>query len=834
MKRYFTDTMRGNKKRIFLLVSIVVSMMQSIGAVTWYDGSHAVRYTVVGECSPVVEVALQMFCDDMKAVTGHKAEHFKGRVKDGVSPVEIYQLDKANAKALKALQAMDVLSSKLMEQQDAFFLGVRNGKVIVVGNNGRGTAYGILELSRWAGVSPWIWWGDVVPEKKALLVLADNFQTLQSPSVQYRGIFINDEDWSTLQWANTVFHDSHHGKVRGKDKNKTLPVPPQAYKRIFQLMLRLRANTLWPAMHEVTKAFFAVKGNREMADSCGIVLGSSHCEPLLRNNVGEWDKNKRGAYNFITNRKNVEEYWAERLNEMKGQGALFTIGMRGIHDGSMEGVKTPAEKLSGLQSVIDSQRRLIATHYDKNVEQVPQVFIPYKEVLDIYESGLRVPDDVTLMWCDDNYGYMTRLSDAVQRQRRGGAGVYYHLSYWGRPHDYLWLTTTQPGLVYNELKQAYDLGSRKVWIINVHDPKVAAYDLSLAMDMAWNINSVSANTLRQHLGQWLTQQFGLATAQAIAPAMERFYQLCAIRKPEFMGWTQTELDKKKYNRGLSTPQGTQFSETEFGGELERYLEAYDEIEQTVMTAQGSLRSQDLADAYFAHVLYPVRCAAAMAHKHLDAQLGDTLSAMEAQEKIKKLTKQYNSMAGGKWKGLMSCNPRNLPVFQDFTMADSTTIRRSKSRPLNETSLDGCVVRNAYTYDSWLGNVHTVEMLGHSMNAVSIAKGSSVTYTFDAPKSGDAVIRTAMIPTQSNDKGDIRYSVSIDGGEPVVYSLKEPYRSEGWKQNVLRGQALRNTNVKVGAGTHTLTITALDDHIVFDQWMLDYKSGRQFYMFPIKF
>jgi hypothetical protein len=249
-----------------MLVSIVVSMMQSIGAVTWYDGSHAVRYTVVGGCSPVVEIALQMFCDDMKAVTGHRAEHFKGRVKDGVSPVEIYQLDKANAKALKALQAMNVLSSKLMEQQDAFFLGVRNGKVIVVGNNGRGAAYGILELSRWAGVSPWIWWGDVVPEKKARLVLADNFQTLQSPSVQYRGIFINDEDWSTLQWANTVFHDSHHGKVRGKDKNKTLPVPPQAYKRIFQLMLRLRANTLWPAMHEVTKAFFAVKGNREMAD----------------------------------------------------------------------------------------------------------------------------------------------------------------------------------------------------------------------------------------------------------------------------------------------------------------------------------------------------------------------------------------------------------------------------------------------------------------------------------------------------------------------------------------------------------------------------------------
>lgn len=780
--------------------------------VKWYDGTKPVSYNVMTKNhSAVVDMALQMFGEDMTAVTG------KGIKADRKAKIEIYQLDKATAKEIKALDAIGVLSTRLMDEMDAYFVGVRGGRILVVGNNGRGAAYGILELSRQAGVSPWIWWGDVTPERRDVLTLSDTFETLQSPSVQYRGIFLNDEDWSTREWAH-------------KTVEPNLPkgtIGPKTYKRIFQLLLRLKANAMWPGMHEGTEAFFNVRGNREMADSCGIIMGSSHCEPLLRNGVGEWDKKKRGDYNFITNRRNVEAYWKERLVEMKGQEGLFTIGMRGIHDGSMEGVKTPEEKLNGLQAVIDCQRELIAKYYNNKVEQVPQVFIPYKEVLEIYESGLRVPDDVTLMWCDDNYGYMTRLSDAGQQKRPGGGGVYYHLSYWGRPHDYLWLTTTQPGLIYNELRQAYDHNSRKLWIINVHDPKVAAYDLSLAMDMAWDINSIQPNTLRNHLYLWLTQQFGRQTATDIYPAMEKFYQLTAMRRPEFMGWTQVELDKKKFPGGKSLPRETEFSETEFGDELQRYLDSYDAISEVV-------KSQKRTDAaYFAHVLYPVTCAAAMAHKHLDAQIGDTLSAVEAQGYIAEMTRRYNRLSDGKWNGLMDSKPRQLPVFADYTTTDSTTIRRGKSRPLSDIALDGCIVRNANEYASATAGCQTIEMLGHSMNAVSIPKGGSLTYTFDAGKSGRAVLRTALIPTQANDKGDIRYSVSIDGAQPVVYSLKEPYRSERWKLNVLRGQALRTTDITLTPGEHTLTITALDDHIILDQWMVDYRKDRKFYLFPKK-
>jgi hypothetical protein len=288
-----------------------------------------------------------------------------------------------------------------------------------------------------------------------------------------------------------------------------------------------------------------------------------------------------------------------------------------------------------------------------------------------------------------------------------------------------------------------------------------------------------------------------------------------------------ELDKRKYPRGLSAPHGTEFSETEFGGELERYLEEYDNL-----VAKVNLIGRD-DPAFFSVVQYPIECAAAMAHKHLEAQLGDTVSASEWQNKIKMLTHKYNEMADGKWRGSMNCNPRNLPVFQDYHPHDSTTIRLGKSRPLSGKVLDGCIVRNASSYDSNSGQVVPISMLGHSMNAVSIARGASVTYNFTTTQDGNAVIRTALIPTQPNDKGDLRFSVSIDGGEPAVYSLKEPYRSERWKKNVLRGQALRETEATLSAGSHTITITALDNHIILDQWMLDYKKDRKFYMFPIR-
>lgn len=808
------------KNSIYCILLFLGSLQCATAAdVVWYDGTRPVSYQLVGKTDPVVKIALQMWSDDMEQVTGMK-------------PIA------SKKGTIRILQGKG--------SDDGFRLSVKDGHILVEGHNARGTAYGLLELSRMAGVSPWVWWGDVVPEKRARLSLPETFVYEHTPSVAYRGIFINDEDWSLRNWAWKHYEDNG---VFGQ-------MGPKTYKAIFQLMLRLRANTIWPGMHTGTPGFFTVPGNKEMADSCGILIGTSHCEPLLRNNVAEWDHAKRGAYNYITNREQVQQYWIERLQQVKGSEEFFTIGMRGIHDGSMEGVRTKQEKLNGLQQVIDDQRELIRKYYDRNVEKVPQVFIPYKEVLEILESGLRVPDDVTLMWCDDNYGYMTRLSDAEQQKRSGGGGVYYHLSYWGRPHDYMWLTTTQPGLVYSEMKAAYDHNCRKLWIVNVHDPKVAAYDLEFFLDMAWDINSIQPQTIDKHLASWLCIQFGDEVGKALFPAMKQFYYLCGVRKPEFMGWTQVELsDRKAYPRGRSHVIDTEFSESEFGNEMDRYLIQYAEISQWVDRFAEKVRPE-LRDAYYAHIQYPVKAAAAMAGKMLYAQKarskyqGQTDKAMEGREdymkstaatsirayrEIQELTRKYNALGNGKWAGIMNMMPRELPVFNPPTLPYLPEDLTLKAPVLKESTPAGndFVAMNAYRYSQASDGCQPIQMLGHSMNAVSIPKSGELSFDFTAEKEGDATLYTAMIPTQPNDKGDLRYSVQIDDQTPVIISLKEKYRSDFWKVSVLRGQALKETPVNLSKGRHTLKIKALDDHIIADQWMVDFKKGRKFYVIPVK-
>ena len=750
------------KKILLLLVLVLALCVMGVQAaeIVWFDGQQPITYCVPKKVEPVVKVALELWKSDMQQVTG-------------LEPVMI------NASKSKIILRQ---SRKLPE--DGFRISVKNGQIIIEGSNGRGMAYGLLELSRMAGVSPWVWWGDVVPEKKARLTMDEDFVTEQSPSVAYRGIFLNDEDWSLRPWSYLNYEPGDKGHIG-----------PKTYKKIFQLLLRLRANAIWPAMHTGTTAFFKIPGAKAMADSCGIVIGTSHCEPLLRNNVDEWDVKQRGAFNYKTNREQVQQYWIERLQEVsQSKDNMFTIGMRGIHDGSMEGYKTTQEKLEGLQQVIDDQQELLHKYIGAPEKQM-QVFVPYKEVLELYQKGLKVPDYVTLMWCDDNYGYMTRLSNAEEQQRQGGGGVYYHLSYWGRPHDYLWLTTTQPGLIYNEMREAYDHNVRKLWIVNVHDPKVAGYDLELFLDMAWNIDCVSGETLNNHLKSWLCRQFGNQAGERLFPVMHEFYRLCGERRPEFMGYTQVELDKKKYNRGLSPVSEVPLTAIEVANRLS----AFEQLKANVIAIRPHVR-QNLADAFFAAIEYPVFATAAMNRKILS----NSVESHRAYEEIQALTKRYNEMNGGKWRYLMDAAPRQLPVFED--------VHASLMKQGDVSSFI-----NACDYAEASEGVKTIQMLGHSMNAVALPKDGWLTYRFEVEKAGDFTLQTALIPTQPNDNGDLRYSVSIDGGEPTVFSLKEPFRSEEWKQNVLRGQALREQRVHLSAGQHTLTIRALDAHIVIDQF-----------------
>ena len=860
-------------KTFILLLLTALSLPIHAKDIVWFDGINPVTYSVQKNTDLVVGVALEMFSDDMLEVT----ETYAIPASPTKATIRIYQLDTASETDKKELTKQGFNLTKLANGNDAFSIRCVKKNIVVVGANGRGTAYGILELSRLAGVSPWIWWGDVVPEKKERLTIDEHFSTTQSASVEYRGIFINDEDWSLRHWSYSHYDKGDYGYIG-----------PNTYKRIFELLLRLRANTIWPAMHEHTTPFFKIPGAKAVADSCGIVIGTSHCEPLLRNNVSEWNTFRQGQFNYFTNKENIQKYWTERLNEVKeSRNNMFTIGMRGIHDGRMNGAKTEKEQLEGLQNVIDDQQELIRKCIGDPSKQM-QVFIPYKEVLKVYENGLKVPDYVTLMWCDDNFGYMTRLSTPQEQKRKGGGGVYYHLSYYGAPHDYLWLATTQPGLIYSQMRQAYDHNMRKIWIANVHDPKVAGYDLELFLDLAWNINCTTSETVADHYKQWLTNQFGASAANFLFPAMSKFYRLCGERKPEFMAWSQTELSNRKiYERGVSPIRNTEFSH-EFGDEMQRYLDDYEAIAKTVFEAEDSV-SSELNDAYFTMIEYPVCAARAHAIKILEAQRARQLAdgrpgrdkdeqeetmriacakAQRAYHDLVALTNCYNnSIANGKWESIMNMHPRDLPVFAapvlpmllsgenvEIELSRTETEAKGENIPYSWIARkEGFIARNCNEYDrpsprsplkgesqsankspfkGDLEGPHLISMLGHSMKAVELPKGSTLSYSFISEHEDSALLRVALIPTHPHDNGDLRFAVSIDGGKETIISIKEPFRSEQWKLNVLRGQAVKKVDIHLTKGEHTFSIRALDDNIILDQWMIDFKKNRKYYLFPI--
>ncbi len=845
---------------VFLLF---ISFPVSAKEVVWFDGIHPVNFSYQTDVAPVVRIATDMFVSDMKLTTGMSAEQRE----NGKSQILIYQVNCAKKSVVKKLRNLGIDTDELLAKMDAFCVAERNGKIYAIGNNGRGTAYALLELSRMAGVSPWVWWGDNVPERKEQLSIKEGFTLMQCPSVERRGIFINDEDWSTLVWSHRSFEPSDYktGAVKGK---RLMQIGVQTYKKIFQLLLRLRGNMIWPAMHEGTVPFYQVEGAMAMADSCGIIVGTSHCEPMMRNNTTEWSVDERGRFNYLTNQEQVQDYWISRVNEVGKNENVYTIGMRGIHDGDMEGPRNLEEKTLWLQKVIDDQREMLRQYVAQDVENIPQAFVPYKEVLQIYENGLRVPEDVTLIWCDDNYGYMTRLPNEEQQARKGGSGVYYHLSYWGRPHDYLWLTCTQPGLIYQEMSEAYRHGARRQWIANVHDVKVASYDLELFLDMAWNYASFRPNALQDHLRQWLCREFGKKVGDALLPVMKEFYRLTAMRKPEFMGWNQVELYKKKYERGMSPVQDTEFSFSAFGNEADRYLERYDALQREVERIGQMIRPAQ-KDAYFGAIQYRVEGAANMAKKQLEAQRARGLAreyaslsrttyarsdsfktaismaealSQDAYDRILLNDKHFNEMNHGKWHHLMSSNPRNLLVFQAPTLPDTLSEKRvrellklhaQQKHALHPLEMDGAIAKNADQFDESIAQLTPVQLLGHSMNAVPLPKDEWVSYSFQTEKKGDYALRIALIPTQPLDKGDIRFSVSIDDGEERVFSLKEAYRSEQWKLNVLRGQTVRTINAKLSAGRHQVVVKALDEHIILDQLMLDPDVNRQFYLFPIE-
>lgn len=735
----------------------------------------------------VVQTALKLFIRDYQsvfsasaAVDARQGNIIVGTV--GKSPL------------LKAVSA-DV--SALTGKKQAFLLQVLpDGKLLVAGSDSHGTAYGIMELSRLIGVSPWEWWADVTPEKKTSFVLSAEYQTLQSPSVEYRGIFINDEDWGLMPWSSQTYEPSD---IKGH-------IGPKTNARIFELLLRLRANTYWPAMHECTLPFFLTEGNRKVAEEYGIFIGSSHCEPMVCIAAGEWRRRGQGDYDYVNNSASVYKFWEDRVKEVAQQGNIYTLGMRGVHDGQMQGAKTVAEQKAVLERVLKDQRGLLQKYGNKDVTAIPQAFIPYKEVLDIYNAGLQVPDDVTLIWCDDNYGYIRHFPTAEERARKGGNGIYYHVSYWGRPHDYLWLGTFSPYLLHQQMKLAYDRGIQKMWVLNVGDIKPAEYQIELFLDMAWNIDEVNEIGVTAHLKSWLGREFGSNCAEELLPAMEAHYQLSYIRKPEFMGNTREEERDPKYKVIKDLP----WSEQTISERLRSYTVLSDVVERMESNIPA-----DRQDAYFQLVKYPVQAAAQMNRKILTAQLArhskaDWKQSDAAFDSIASLTQQYNSLQNGKWNRMMDFQPRKLPVFKRVEHTAATEPMVTDRKILCKWNAMEC------TY----GKPVPCEGLGYERKAAGIRKGSSLTFAFDDYGKDSVEVEIRLLPSHPLDEKQLRFAISVDEAVPQTVSYETKGRSEEWKENVLRNQAIRKVTLPINKqASHKLVITALDEGVVLDQVML---------------
>lgn len=522
--------------------------------------------------------------------------------------------------------------------------------LVIAGSDRRGTIYGIYDTSERIGVSPWYWWADVPVERHdTVTVPAGPFKRYE-PSVRYRGVFINDEQNLTT-WSH---------RTQEPDKN----IGPETYKRVFELLLRLKANYLWPAMHPYSDFFNKYRENPELADRYGIVVGSSHPEALLRNGVHEWapwaeeHPNADGTlpvYDYTVNPAVISDYWRARARQNAAYESSWTLGMRGLHDSALETkyATTIPEKVVVMNNIIADQRRILAEEVGAAAE--PQIFIPYKEVLELYNAGVQVPDDVTLIWPDDNHGNMRQLPNETERARLGGNGIYYHLSYWGRPKSYLWLDTTQLAKVWQELRRVYEHGTDRMWIFNVGDVKSIETGLSFAMDMAWDVDRWDADEVEDFLAEWAGRQFGRRHGREIASIRTEYYRLTGELRPEFIA------------AGI-------VSVIHHGDEAGRRMAAYERLLQRVREVSAEL-PETYRDAFYELVEYPVHGAYLMHLKYYWAdrnalavrqgrgagtnRFADLAEAAHAAEVA--ITKRYNTeVAGGKWDGFINPYPSQIP------------------------------------------------------------------------------------------------------------------------------------------------------------------------------
>lgn len=631
----------GPDRRAFTIVD-----SRNVAAICYDSKDAAVVKTAAellrSDIEKVTDVQPALF-DSKDAVSGAKYAIIAGTVGSSAWIDSLIEKEKIDVSAIKG--GWERYAVRLVDNPGK---GVRKA-IVIAGSDRRGTAFGLMSISREIGVSPWWWWLDApVEHRDALAVNVSDFDS-KTPSVKYRGIFINDEDWGILRWAKNNFE-----KERGN-------IGPKTYDKVCELILRLQANMLAPAMHEASTAFYQIPENKEIADRYAVIITTSHCEPLLLNTASEWHSDRYGEWNYNTNKERVDSVLKARVMDAAPYENVYTLALRGLHDRAMSGDGDMDARKETMQRALEAQRQILVDVLGKKAEDIPQAFTPYKEVLDVFNRGLELPDDVTIIWPDDNYGYMKRLSSPKEQLRSGRSGVYYHSSYLGRPHDYLWMNTTSPTMMYEELRKAYDSTADRIWLLNSGDIKSCEFAVDFFLSMAYDIDSFDYQRAATYRAEWLAEMLGEEYYEALLPVFDEFYHQAFVRKPEFMGWGyQWTTDKIGNERNTDTD----FSFANYR-EAERRLAAYAGIAAETEDLLEKMPESHKACFYEA-VYYPVKACELLNRQVLLGQKNrwysiqhragtDELAATvkECYDSLRTITDGYNKLLGGKWDHIMT-------------------------------------------------------------------------------------------------------------------------------------------------------------------------------------
>jgi Glycosyl hydrolase family 115/Gylcosyl hydrolase family 115 C-terminal domain len=495
--------------------------------------------------------------------------------------------------------------------------------LVIAGSDKRGTIFGVYDLSEQIGVSPWYWWADVPIRHQEALSVRPGIYTQGPPAVKYRGIFLNDEAPALTGWVKEKYGDYNH----------------QFYEKVFELLLRLKANYLWPAMWN--NAFNEDDPlNPKLADEYGIVMGTSHHEPMTRAQQ-EWKRHGSGPWDYSRNVETLQEFWRRGLESTREYENVITLGMRG--DGDLPMAEKTNIRL--LEQIVADQRKIIAEVYHRNPADIPQNWALYKEVMEYYDKGMRVPDDVTLLWCDDNWGNIRRLPTADERKRSGGSGIYYHFDYVGDPRSYKWINTNPIPKVWEQMNLALQYGADRIWIVNVGDLKPMEFPTEFFLSLAWNPQGWPKDKLADFSRLWSSREFGSRFAPEIADLIAQYTKFNGRRKPELL------------------EAGT-YSVVNYG-EAERVAEQFQALAEKAELIYTQLPN-DTKDAFYELILYPVKASAVLNQLYIAAGKNQLYarqgraSANDMADEVERLFREdgnlssyYNhTLASGKWDHMM--------------------------------------------------------------------------------------------------------------------------------------------------------------------------------------